>query len=305
MSMTRSTSETLSLEIPSEEAEPGLVGDLVMLTKARLSMFVVITAFVGYCMAADRQFDWLRMMNAVLGTALAAAAAAVLNQVYEAKVDRLMERTRTRPLPAGRMRRRTALALGVGLTVLGVGYLQLTVNTVSAILAATTVFLYVLVYTPMKRKTSFCVTVGAVAGAIPPMIGWTSVHSRFDFGAWVLFGILFTWQMPHFLAIAWMYRDEYAQAGFTMLKRNDPTGSATASQSMLYTLGLSLISLLPFTAGLTGISYLFGALLLDAGLLAFAAQFLIQRERSSARQLFFASILYLPLLLGLMVCAKA
>jgi protoheme IX farnesyltransferase len=277
------------------------------LTKARLSMLVVITTFVGFCMGSETQVDWLRLVNAVLGTALAAAAAAVLNQVAEVNVDRLMERTRYRPLPAGRMRRRTALGFGAAMAFIGVGYLWLTVNAMSAALAAATVVIYLFFYTPLKRKTSFCITVGAVAGAIPPMIGWAAARESTGLpalGSWVLFGILFTWQMPHFLAIAWMYRDEYAQAGFVMLKRDDPRGSVTAGQSLLFTVALSAISIVPYLAGMNGLVYLIGALAIDAAMLFFAGQFLTQRERSSARRLFFASIIYLPLLLGLMVCTK-
>ncbi len=292
------------MELPRDEAEQSLMGDLMALTKARLSMLVVITTFVGFCMGSEGRIDWLRLVNAVFGTALAAGAAAVLNQVAEAHVDRLMERTRSRPLPSGRMRRRTALLLGLGMAFVGVAYLALTVNRISAILAAATVVIYLLFYTPMKRRTSFCITIGAIAGAIPPLIGWTAAHPAMTINAWALFGILFAWQMPHFLAIAWMYRDEYAQAGFVMLKRDDPSGSSTAGQSLIFTLLLGLISVVPFAAGLNDSMYLGGAMLLDAALFFFAVQFLIQRERTSARSLFFASILYLPLLLGLMVCTK-
>ena len=303
--MSRLTSEiTIPVEIAREEEVQGILSDLAALTKARLSSLVVITTFVGFCMASLPQIDWLRLVNAVIGTAFAAAAAAVLNQVAEAHVDRLMERTRFRPLPSGRMRRRTAISLGTAMAVAGVAYLWFTVNTMSAALAAATVIIYLFFYTPLKRKTSFCITVGAIAGAIPPVIGWTAARPSLDLGAWVLFGILFTWQMPHFLAIAWMYRDEYAQAGFVMLKRDDPNGSATAAQSMLFTLLLTLLSVIPFFTGMNSAIYLTGALLLDAAMLFFAAQFLIERERSSARRLFFASILFLPLLLGLMVCTK-
>jgi protoheme IX farnesyltransferase len=203
------------------------------------------------------------------------------------------------------MRRRTALALGAAMAVLGVTYLWVAVNTISALLAAATVVIYLFIYTPMKRRTSFCVSVGAISGAIPPVIGWTAAQPTAGLGAWVLFGILFTWQMPHFLAIAWMYRDEYAQAGFVMLKRDDLSGCATAMQSLGFALALSTVSVIPFTGGMNNAFYLVGALLLNIGLLVFAVQFLLQRERTSARRLFFASILFLPLLLGLMVCTKS
>jgi protoheme IX farnesyltransferase len=304
--LNRNTSElTLPLEVPREEAEPGIVSDLLVLTKARLSLLVIITTFVGFCAASGARLDWLLLANAVLGTTLAAGAAAVLNQFIESDVDRLMERTRFRPLPSGRVKPAQALALGIGMGVAGVVWLVLTVNSLSAILAAATILIYIAAYTPLKRRTALCTIVGAISGAIPPMIGWVAVKPSFDLGAWVLFGILFTWQMPHFLAIAWMYRDEYAQAGFVMLRRDDSTGSKTAMDSLLYTFALIVITLIPYHAGMNGDVYLGGALLLDGVMLLFAVQFLIERERASARRLFFASILFLPLILGLMVFTKA
>jgi protoheme IX farnesyltransferase len=294
-----------ALEIAREDAERGLVSDLLLLTKARLSLLVVITTFVGFCIASGPQLDWLLLIHAVLGTTLAAAAAAVLNQYAEVNVDRLMERTRHRPLPAGRMRPGAALALGVALGAAGVAWLWVTTNATSALLAAATIVIYIALYTPLKRRTSACTIVGAVAGAIPPVIGWTAVHPTLDVGAWILFGILFTWQMPHFLAIAWMYRDEYAQAGFVMLRRDDIGGGATAMQSLLYTIALTAITIVPYDFGMNTGAYLAGALVLDALLLFCAVQFLMQRTRPAARRLFFASILFLPLILGLMVFTRA
>lgn len=292
------------LEIPRAEREQGLVSDLMVLTKARLSLLVIITTFVGFCAASGTRLDWLLLCHSMLGTTLAAAAAAVLNQVIEANVDRLMERTRYRPLPAGRMKSGTALTLGIVMGVAGVAWLWVAVNLLSACLAAATIIIYIAIYTPLKRRTSLCTIVGAVAGAIPPVIGWTSVRPSFDAGAWILFGILFTWQMPHFLALAWMYRDEYSQAGFIMLKRDDVSGCATAMQSLLYTFGLVAITIVPFAIGLNSGIYLGSALLLDAAMLYCAVQFLFLRTRPSARRLFFASILFLPVLLGLMVFTK-
>lgn len=295
---------SVPLEIPRAEPEQGIVGDLMVLTKARLSLLVIITTFVGFCCASDAGIDWLRLFHAVGGTTLAAAAAAVLNQFLESHVDRLMERTRHRPLPAGRMKPQTALALGVAMGVLGVAWLWFAVNALSAALALATIVIYIAIYTPLKRRTALCTIVGAISGALPPVIGWTAVRPSFDLGAWVLFGILFAWQMPHFLAIAWLYRDEYAQAGFVMLQRDDVSGCATAMQSLLFTLGLTAVTIVPFSAGLNSGLYLAGALLLDGAMLWFAAQFLLQRTRPSARRLFFASIFFLPVLLGLMVFTK-
>jgi protoheme IX farnesyltransferase len=293
------------LEISRAEPEQGIVSDLMMLTKARLSLLVIITTFVGFCMASGPHLDWLLLFHAVLGTTLAAGAAAVLNQFLEANVDRLMERTRYRPLPAGRMLPRTALVLGLAMGFVGVGWLWLAVNALSAYLAASTIVIYTALYTPLKRRTPFCTIVGAISGAIPPVIGWTAVRPSFDLPAWLLFGVLFTWQMPHFLAIAWMYRDEYAQAGFIMLPRDDVSGCATAMQSLLYTVVLVAITIVPFGVGLNSRIYLAGALLLDAAMLYCAVIFLLERTRPSARRLFFASIFFLPLILGLMIFTKA
>lgn len=293
------------LEVESDLAEPGLLSDLVTLTKARLSLLVIITAFIGFLLASTGPLDWLHLLNATLGTALAAAGAGALNQWMEVRVDRLMDRTRNRPLPSGRMRPVTALLLGLGLSIGGTAWLAWTCNAMAAYLAAATVVIYIAFYTPLKRKTSFCTIVGAVSGAIPPMIGWTAARPSLDLGAWVLFGILFTWQMPHFLALAWMYRDEYAQAGFVMLRRDDVTGSSTAFESLMFTTALVAITFIPFWSGMLTDSYLAGALLLDAAIFGCALRFLVERSRNSARALFFASIIFLPLILGLMVITKA
>ena len=303
--MSRFTPEAaVPLEVTREENESGLMQDLMTLTKARLSLLVIITTFVGFCMATTGPLEWLPLVSATLGTALAAAAAAVLNQYMESHVDRLMERTRHRPLPGGRMKPATALWLGIALGIAGVTWLWFTANAMSAYLAAATVAIYLFFYTPLKRKTSLCTIVGAVSGAIPPVIGWTAARPSFDVGAWILFGVLFTWQMPHFLAIAWMYRDEYAQAGFVMLKRDDVSGCATAMQSLLFTLGLTAVTLAPYFLGTNNAIYFAGALVLDGAILFFAVRFLLLRSRPSARALFFTSIFYLPVILGLMVFTK-
>jgi protoheme IX farnesyltransferase len=307
------TELALPVELDTDLAEPGLLSDLVSLTKARLSLLVIITTFVGYCLATPHPIDWLQLINATLGTALAAAGAGALNQWMEIRVDRLMERTRHRPLPAGRMRPVTALIIGLACSAAGTGWLAWTCNATSAWLAAATVFIYIACYTPMKRKTSLCTIVGAVSGAIPPVIGWVAARPAgggpvnaglFDLGAWVLFGVLFTWQMPHFLAIAWMYRDEYAQAGFVMLRRDDSGGSSTALESLWFPVALVTITFIPFWSGLLSDTYLGGALLLDAAMFGCAVRFLVERSRPAARMLFFASICFLPLILGLMVLTR-
>jgi protoheme IX farnesyltransferase len=189
--------------------------------------------------------------------------------------------------------------------VAGMIYLACAVNLFAASLALVTWVIYLFLYTPLKRRTCFCITVGAVSGAIPPMIGWVAAKPSLDAGAWILFGVLFLWQMPHFMAIAWMYRDEYAQAGFVMLRRNDIGGFSTAIESLIYAIALFVITLLPAILKMSGPVYLVGALLFNAGMLVCAIQFLVIRDRSSARRLFFASIIYLPFLLGLLVFTKA
>ncbi len=290
------------IEIPKEE--PGIVADFMAITKARLSLLVLITAFVGFCMGSNARIDWLLLFHTLVGTALVAASAAIFNQAVEVRVDALMVRTRDRPLPAGRMRTSTAFLLGSIFGVVGVVYLGLLVNYFCAGLAATTLGIYILVYTPMKRRTSFCVTVGAVSGAIPPVIGWTAANPEISSGTWILFGVLFCWQMPHFLAIAWMYRDEYAQAGFRMLRSNDQTGIDTARRALLFAAGLAAVTFLPSILGMAGPVYLLGALALNAVMISYAIRFVRQRTRPCARQLFFASILYLPFILSLMVFTK-
>jgi len=306
--MSRATDEYLvPLETVDDVPEIGLANDLLTLTKARLSLLVVITTFVGFCMASGPHLDWVLLLHTIGGTTLAAAAAAALNQWMESHVDRLMERTRHRPLPAGRMKPHNALWFGVLLGAAGVVWLALTAGTLSAALAAATIIIYLLLYTPLKRRTAWCTIVGAISGAIPPVIGWTAAQpSQNDLGAgaWILFGILFTWQMPHFLAIAWMYRDEYAQAGFVMLKRADRSGSTTALISLLFTLALCVIAFVPFITGLASPVYGAIAALLNLAMLWFAGRFIVDRSRNTARSLFFASILFLPLLLGTMVFTK-
>lgn len=291
------------LEIPKEE--PGIVADFMALTKARLSLLVLITTFVGFCMGSGASIDWVLLFHTLLGTALVAASAAILNQAVEIRVDGLMERTRDRPLPAGRMKPHTAQALGAAFGVLGIGSLVWLVSAVSAALAAATLGIYILIYTPLKRRTPLCVTVGAVSGAIPPVIGWTAANPTLESGAWILFGVLFCWQMPHFLAIAWLYRDEYAQAGFHMLRHNDTTGIDTAWRALLFSVGLAAVTLFPVLLGFAGGLYLVGAILLNAMMVGCSMHFLGVRTRTSARRMFFASILYLPLILSLMVFTKA
>jgi len=293
-------------EAPAIVAEPQsytLLGDLVMLTKARLTMLVLMTTAIGFGFGSRGGIDWFLFFRVMFGTAFVAASASVLNQFIERNVDRLMGRTRHRPLPAGRMAPGTALGLGVLLGVAGLIYLLNRVSPLCAGLAAGTLAVYVALYTPMKRKSAWCVTVGAISGAIPPVIGWAAATGSLGTGAWILFGILFFWQMPHFLSLAWMYRREYEHAGFSMLQRSDVGGVKTATQSLVCAVALTVVTLLPAFLGMAHPGYIAIALLCDGWLLTCAVLFLGHRDRPSARRLFLASILYLPLVMALlMVC---
>lgn len=280
---------------------PSLSSDIAVLVKSRLTFLVLITTFVGFLVAWRGPMDFLLLAYTLLGSALSACGAAVLNQWWERDIDGLMKRTRNRPLPAGRMQADTALALGIVLSIAGVASLALLVNTLSAVLSAATIIIYVLVYTPLKRLSSLNTIVGAIPGALPPLIGWTASGRSLTVEAWVLFAILFLWQMPHFLAIAWMYREDYANAGFAMLSRDDDSGYVTARQGVIYTMALLAVSLLPAILHQATFIYFIGAFLLGAGFLFCAARFHAKRTRRDARILFFASILYLPLLLGLLI----
>ncbi len=291
--------------IPHANAEPGILADLLDLTKARLNLLVLITTFVGYWMGTDGPVQWLRLIQAMLGTALCAASAAAFNQLWEVKVDALMARTSDRPIVAGRMKKSAAFWIAVALGTAGTAWLALAVNFLSAALAASTIVIYVLLYTPLKRRTAWCTLVGAVSGAIPPVVGWAAANPHLTLGAWVLFAILFTWQMPHFLAIAWMHRDQYRGAGLVMLKSDDQTGFATALTSFIFTLLLTAATLVPFNSGEADGTYLGGALLINSVFFLAALNFFADRSRPVARRLFFASIIYLPLILGLMILTKA
>jgi heme o synthase len=289
--------------IPQASVEPGIRTDLLDLTKARLNLLVLITTFVGYWMGA-KVVVWSQLIQAMLGTALCAASAAAFNQLWEVKVDALMPRTADRPIVAGRMKKSAAFWIATALGIIGTAWLGLAVNWLSAILAASTIVIYVLIYTPLKRVTAWCTIVGAISGAIPPVVGWAAADTHLTTGAWVLFGVLFTWQMPHFLAIAWMYRDQYRAAGLVMLKSDDHTGLPTALTSLAFTFLLTTVTLVPFNSGLSGSTFLGGALVINSIFFLAALHFCADRSRPVARRLFFASILYLPLVLGLMVFTK-
>ena len=274
------------------------------LVKARLTLLVLLTTLVGFYMGYPGPIDLFLLLHAMLGTALVAAGASALNQLLEREHDAKMERTEDRPLPSGRLQPGTVLLFGGISAGLGLIYLALAVNPLTALLGSLTLGSYLFIYTPLKRVTTLNTVVGAIPGALPPLMGWTAARGEITAGGWALFAILFFWQLPHFLAIAWIYREEYARAGFVMLPAVDPSGERTGRQAVSHTLGLLPFSLCPFIFHLAGPVYLAGALLLGAAYLWFSIQFSRQLTVAGARRLFFMSISYLPLLLGLMVLDK-
>jgi len=277
--------------------------DLLALTKPRVVVMVLVTTLVGYYVALAGAPDYARMLHLVVGTLLAAGGTLALNQYWERDVDARMERTRARPLPDGRLSPLEALVFGAAITVLGVGYLAAFVNALSAAVTATTVVLYLFAYTPLKLRTALCTVVGAVPGALPPVTGWVAAREDFTVGAWVLFGILFLWQLPHTLAIARLYRDDYARAGVRVLPVVD-AGASTERQIVSACLALLAVSLLPTLIGLAGPVYFGGAFLFGAGLTAFGALQARQPSSGAARRVMFASLLYLPAVLALLALDK-
>jgi protoheme IX farnesyltransferase len=282
----------------------GIFSDLSELVKARLTLLVLLTTAVGYYLGQRGPLSPAAFFHVVFGTAAAAAGAAALNQWWERAADALMNRTKARPVPAGRMPPREALAIGSILSVAGVAYLAVTCNALSAFLAAATVAIYIFAYTPLKRISDFNTLLGTVPGALPPMIGWAAARGRIDSGAWSLFVIMVLWQLPHFFAIAWMYREDYARAGFQMISADDATGERSASQSVLFCILLLILSGLPGFVGIVSAIYVPISLVLSGGFTLVATRFLKLRTARSARMLFLASIIYLPLLLAAMVWTK-
>lgn len=271
------------------------------LSKARLTALVLVTTAIGFAVAPRNGFDLLLFVWTVLGTGLSAAGANSLNQWWEVQCDARMERTRRRPIPAGLLTRPHALAVAVAASVLGVGILGLFVNLLTAALGAFVILFYVLVYTPLKRRTPFCTLAGAVCGAIPPMMGWSGATGEIGFGAWVLALLLFTWQIPHFLALAWLYREDYARGGFRMLPAVDPTGRTTSGLAAVYAAILVPLTAVLFLAGIGGPVYLAGALALGGAFFLLGLRLIRTRSNREARRLFIASIAYLPLILALLV----
>jgi protoheme IX farnesyltransferase len=269
--------------------------DYVALTKPRLNLLVIATTAAGYYLGAGPALDYATLVHVVIGTALVAGGSAAFNQLAERRVDALMERTKHRPVAEGRLAPREALVFASALSVAGILWLAIATTGLAATVAALTLGTYVLVYTPLKRRTSFATVIGAIPGALPPMIGWAAATDTVSREAWILFAIVFFWQMPHFLAIAWLFRDDYGRAGFPMLPVVEPEGRSTAYQVAAYASTLLPVSLTPSLVGLAGPAYFLVALLLGVGFLFFSLRFAVRRTRRDARTLFLASIAYLPL----------
>ncbi len=289
---------------PARTTERSLSGAFCELIKVRLTALVMATTLVGFYLGGAEPLPIPLMLQAMLGTFLLAAGAAALNQLMEIQYDAKMNRTESRPLPSGRLLPEIALFFGGACSAAGMILLALRVNLLTSLLGAITLGSYLFIYTPLKRRTTLNTQVGAIPGALPPLMGWTAVTGEIGIGGWSLFAILFVWQLPHFLAIGWIHREDYARAGFKMLPVIDPDGSRTGRSAVGYTLALLPISLFPFLLGVSGRIYAVGALIMGFVFLFYAIRFSRGLTRGDARGLFFISIIYLPLLLGLMALDK-
>ena len=290
--------------LPISSSNPRAFADFAELVKARLTSLVLLTTAVGFYLGAQGPIDYLALFHVVFGTAAAAAGASALNQWWERKSDALMNRTKTRPVPAGRMRPAAALIAGGALSSFGVSYLAIKCNALSAGLAAVTILVYILAYTPLKRISTTNTLVGAIPGALPPVIGWAAGSGGIEAGAWSLFAILVLWQLPHFFAIAWMYRDDYSRAGFQMISSDDRSGERSASQSVFFCILLLILAGLPAFLEITTWLYIPIEIALGGWFVAMAMRFLRLRTPAAARMLFITSIVYLPLLLAALVFTK-
>ena len=275
--------------------------DYVALTKPRVNLLVLVTTTIGFHLGNVGRTDLALLFHTVVGTFLVAGGAAAFNQVLERDVDALMRRTMTRPLPGGRVGPKDAALFAAALSAAGILELGLGANWLAAAVAMVTLASYALVYTPLKRVTSLATVVGAVPGALPPLIGWAAARGSLGLEAWVLFAIVFVWQMPHVLAISWLYREDYARGGIRVLPVEDPDGRSTAFQMVNYAAALVPISLMPTAVGIAGRVYLAGAIVLGVGLLVLTVRFARNRTPEGARRLFAASLVYLPVLWLLML----
>jgi heme o synthase len=281
----------------------GLV-DYLELTKPGVTTLILFATLVGFYLGSPQGIQIVLLLHTLLGTALVAGGTAALNQYWEREGDSKMWRTRSRPLPTGRLAPWKALWFGIGTAAAGTAYLWWQVNFLSGALAAATLASYLFLYTPLKTRTSLCTLIGSFPGAVPPLIGWAAAQGSLNTVAWVLYGILFLWQFPHFFSIAWLYRDDYERAGIAMLPVLEPDCESTARQIVIYTVALLPVSLFPTFLGATGWIYLGGALLLGLGFLYVAMRTALVKTKLEARRLLQASVIYLPLIYGLMLIDK-
>ena len=298
------TPPTEVIVAPLERERRRVLVDLVTLTKPRVVLMILVTTLVGYYVGLAGAPDWVRLLHLAVGTALAAGGTLALNQYWERDVDARMERTRARPLPDGRLVPLEALAFGAAITALGIVELAAFVGIAAAAVTFSTFVLYLFAYTPLKLRSALCTLVGAVPGALPPVTGWVAARDELGAGAWILFGILFLWQLPHTLAIGQLYRDDYARAGVRVLPVIDPNGTSTERQMLSGSFALLGVSLLPTLIGMTGGVYFVGALMLGLGLVVLATRQLLASSVAGARRVLYASLLYLPALLALLAVDK-
>jgi heme o synthase len=284
-----------------------VLSDYWALTKPEINFVIAITTAAGFWLGSPEtvsQLPWAALVHTLFGTVLVASGAATLNQVIELRFDALMKRTARRPVASGRMLCSHALWFGMALSILGVAYLEVTTNSLASLLAAFTLMSYLFLYTPLKRRTPLCTLVGAVPGAMPPLIGWAAAHGHLEAGAWVLFAIVFLWQFPHFMAIAWMYREDYARAGYVVLPSDENRNRLVIWQAVVAPFVLLLVGLIPAISRLSGLIYFGGALAIGGVFLNYSARFAAHRTNVAARQLLLASILYLPAVFALLVLDK-
>ena len=292
-------SNTQTLDLPTARVIRR-TADFCELAKPRVVLMVLITAFVGFYVGSADVPDYSHLVKMLLGTGLAAGGTLALNQFIERRSDALMTRTRHRPIPDGRVTAAEAFWFGLVVTIAGLAYLAIAVNLISAAITALITLTYLLFYTPLKRKSPLCLIVGAVPGALPPVIGWVAARGTLDVDAWVLFAILFLWQVPHTLAIAWLYREDYAKAGIQFLPVIEPGGSSTNRQIISHCAALLAVSLLPTLLGLAGAVYFMVAFVLGVGFLVSGIRLAMESTLIGARRLLYASLIYLPVLLLMM-----
>jgi protoheme IX farnesyltransferase len=292
---------------PPSLARSSVISDYWALTKPEINFLIAFTTAAGFWMGAPAttsHFPWASLFHAIVGTVLVSSGAATLNQLIESRFDAQMRRTARRPIASGRIERRSALWFGISLSVFGATYLALSTTPLASLLSILTLLGYLFVYTPLKRKTPLCTLIGAVPGAAPPLIGWAAAGGGLTVDAWLLFAIVFLWQFPHFMAIAWMYREDYWRAGYLVLPAGEREDRFVAWQSLLPALGLFVVAIVPALRGQSGIVYFAGAGVAGGFFLCYSARFALQRSVGSARQLLLASIVYLPVLFALLALDK-